>query len=124
MESENNFICDPQLSELKDKIKQVMIPLMIRVFELKLTTQLVNCPTSRLINKPEQPTDEIRLQLEQLKEDLKLLLLWVQSCQKQVDKTLAETEIKLFTIQKELCSSAINHTQKSSFIWHKNGTAK
>ena len=117
MENENPFICDPQLRELKAKIKKVMMPLMIRVFEYKLSIQMHNCPTSRLLNKPQEPSDEICRQLERLYEDLKLLNLWVASCQKQIEKALAETSIKQHHI-------AITHSQKSSSIWQKNWAVK
>lgn len=117
MENENPFICDPQLRELKAKIKKVMMPLMIRVFEHKLSIQMFNCPTSRLLNKPQEPSVEICQQLEGLYEDLKMLNLWVLSCQKQIEKALAETSIKQHQI-------AVTHSQKPSSLWIKNWVAK
>lgn len=83
---------DANLGQLREQIKKVMIPLLIRIFELKLAAQQAKSPSSRL-NKPSQETSkEIREQLLNLEEDIKLLHLWCQSCQKQIEKAISETD--------------------------------
>lgn len=82
-------LIDPSLSDLRNQIKNTMMPLLITVFELKNGSQML--PPSRLYNRAEVPLDEIREQLENLGKDLNLLSLWVQGAQRQVEKALQET---------------------------------
>lgn len=81
---------DPKLSQLRGKIKKVMIPLLIRIFELKLAAQQANTPPSRLQKKQDESVEDILSQLKNLEEELKLLQLWCHSCQKQVERALGE----------------------------------
>jgi hypothetical protein len=83
---------DPNLSQLRAQIKKVMIPLLIKIFELKLAAQQAKTPPSRLQKKQEESGEEIRAQLESLEQDLKVLHLWCISCQKQIEKALKETD--------------------------------
>ncbi len=87
---------DGDFKELREQIKRIMIPKLIRVFELKLAAQQAATPPSRLTGlRPDaNKLLEIRLELDKLGEDLKLLHLWCESCQKQVAK--ASEEVKLY----------------------------
>lgn len=81
---------DADLSQLRDQIKKIMIPLLIRVFELKLAAQQASAPPSRITGqRPDRDKlQEIEAELSSLKDDLKLLRLWVTSCENQVQKAL------------------------------------
>jgi hypothetical protein len=83
---------DADLSQLREQIKKIMIPKLIRVFELKLAAQQASMPPSRLLgSRPDAPKiDEILAELSSLQEDLKVLQLWTESCCKQVNKALEE----------------------------------
>lgn len=81
---------DPNLRQLRIQIKKVMIPLLIRIFELKLAAQQAHTPPSRLQKKQDESVDETLTHLKNLEEDLKLLQLWCHSCQKQVERALGE----------------------------------
>ncbi len=83
---------DGDFKELREQIKRIMIPKMIRVFELKLAAQQAATPPSRITGlRPDgEKLLEIRAELEKLSEDLKLLRLWCESCQKQVAKASDE----------------------------------
>lgn len=84
---------DSGLGQLREQIKSTMIPLLIKVFHLKLEAQQASSPPSRLQSKPTTlKTEEIVSQLEKLDEDLKLLQLWCQSCRNQVQKVLSEAQ--------------------------------
>lgn len=81
---------DPNIGQLRTQIKKVMIPLLIRIFELKFAVQQANTPPSRLQKQQTESVDEILIQLKSLEEDLKLLQLWCGSCQRQVERALNE----------------------------------
>ncbi|MES2345084.1 MAG: hypothetical protein V4494_04005 [Chlamydiota bacterium] len=81
---------DPNLGQLRAQIKKVMIPLLIRIFELKLAAQQANTPPSRLQKKHNEPVEDILSHLKNLEEELRLLQLWCHSCQKQVERALGE----------------------------------
>ena len=81
---------DPDIGHLRAQIKKVMIPLLIRIFELKLAAQQGKNPPSRLQKKQHESVEEIHSQLKTLEEELKLLQLWCHSCQKQIDRALGE----------------------------------
>lgn len=114
--SKLSTISDANLSELKNQIKKVMIPLLIKIFELKLAAQQSNIP-SRLLKKTTESPAEIRAKLQQLGEDLQLLHLWVISCKNQIEKALNETETKQPKLEKErVQSSKPEETPTSSFL--------
>jgi hypothetical protein len=84
---------DPGLRQLKGQIKSVMIPLLIKVFQLRLEVQQATSPPSRLeSSKPKPSLEELTKQLNHLNADLKLLHIWNQSCQTQIQKVLNEAE--------------------------------
>lgn len=89
-------ISDPGLAMLREQVKNIMIPLLIKVFHIKLEAQQASSPPSRLQSKqPENKVQELVLQLEKLDEDLKLMIGWCQSCRNQVGKVLAEVNTEL-----------------------------
>ncbi len=83
---------DADLRQLREQIKKIMIPKLIRVFELKLAAQQASMPPSRLLgNRPDEAKiDEILAELNSLQDDVHLLQLWCDSCQKQVGKAIEE----------------------------------
>lgn len=84
---------DPGLSQLQGQIKNVMIPLLIKIFQLRLEVQQTTSPPCRLqSSKPKMTLEELISQLNRLDEDLKLLHIWNQSCQKQIEKVLREAK--------------------------------
>ncbi|MBS3903395.1 MAG: hypothetical protein KGZ30_03435 [Anaplasmataceae bacterium] len=91
---------DADLSQLREQIKRIMIPKLIRVFELKLAAQQAVTPPSRLTShRPDSgKLLEIQEELSKLSEDLKLLRLWVDSCQNQVSKAMDQVQTAMKTI--------------------------
>lgn len=88
---------DPSLNQLRDHIKKVMIPLLIKSFQLKLElSQSISLPSRLHLAKQKHSSEEIVQQLQQLDKDLQVLVLWCQSCRKQVEKALIlpEEEMK------------------------------
>ncbi|MES2122015.1 MAG: hypothetical protein V4492_04465, partial [Chlamydiota bacterium] len=86
-------IREPALNQLRDQIKKVMIPLLIKTFQLKLElSQSISLPSRLQKNKSQQSLDEITEQLNQLDKDLNVLMLWCQSSRGQITKALAPEE--------------------------------
>jgi hypothetical protein len=84
-------LADPGLAMLRETVKNVMIPLLIKVFHVKLEVQQASSPPSRLQNKqPEHKVDDLIGQLSKLDEDLQLMIGWCQSCRNQVQKVITE----------------------------------
>ncbi len=86
-------ITDTSLAQIREQIKNVMIPLLIKVFHLKLEAQQATSPPSRLHKKePHAQLEDVIGHLQRLDEDLKQLGLWSQSCRSQIHKVLNEIE--------------------------------
>ncbi len=84
---------EPSLSQLRDQIKKVMIPLLIKTFQFKLElSQSLSLPSRLHSQKNQRSPEEILEQLKTLDNDLKVLLLWCQSCRSQIQKALSVTE--------------------------------
>lgn len=82
---------DQGLSLLREQTKNVMIPLLIKVFQIRLEGQQIAEPPSRLFSsKPKASLNELLEQLTHLDEDLKLQYLWIESTRTQIDKITAE----------------------------------
>ncbi len=82
-------IVDPSLGGLRDHIKKIMIPMLIRIFQLKLElSQSISLP-SRLQRMDKDSPDTTLNEIKKLDEDLKLLILWCQSCRNQIGKALS-----------------------------------
>lgn len=85
-------IDDPNLANLREAIKNAMIPLLIKVFELKLAAQQAKTPPTRLQKAPKESLEDIQQQLSPLLKDLHLLQMWCESSQKQVSKAIKEID--------------------------------
>jgi hypothetical protein len=82
---------DNGLQQLQGQIKNVMIPLLIKIFQLRLEVQQATSPPSRLQNaQPKASLEELIEQLSELSQDLKILQSWNQSCQMHIEKILQE----------------------------------
>lgn len=80
---------DPSLIQLRDQIKKVMIPLLIKTFQFKLElNQSLSLPSRLHSQKNQSSPEEIIEQLKTLDNDLKVLFLWCQSCRTQIQKAL------------------------------------
>ena len=91
--SQVGSIAEPSLSGLRDQIKKIMIPMLIKIFQLKVDlSQSVSVPSRLQNSKKTQSTEEILDHLKRLDEDLNLLILWCQSCRNQVGKALSAPE--------------------------------
>ncbi len=82
--SQMGSIQEPALNQLRDQIKNVMLPLLIKTFQRKLE--------SSFSSQQERPIDEAQEQLKILDQDLKNLLLWCQNCRGQIHKALSLSE--------------------------------
>jgi|SRR5579871_3610067 len=86
-------LSDPSLNQLRDQIKKVMIPLLIKTFQYKLElSQSLSLPSRLQHQKYKRSPEEIVEQLKTLDNDLKVLLLWCQSCRSQIQKALSVPE--------------------------------
>ena len=84
-------IADPGLANLRETVKNVMIPLLIKVFHVKLEVQQASSPPSRLQSKqPEEKVQDLIAQLTKLDDDLKLIMGWCHSCRNQIQKVITE----------------------------------
>lgn len=84
---------DPSLIQLRDQIKRVMIPLLIKTFQFKLElNQALSLPSRLHSQKNQRSPEEIIEQLKILDNDLKMLFLWCQSCRSQIQKALMVPE--------------------------------
>lgn len=84
---------DPSLIQLRDQIKKVMIPLLIKTFQFKLElSQSLSLPSRLQTQKNNRTPEEIVEQLKTLDNDLKVLFLWCQSCRSQIQKALSVPE--------------------------------
>lgn len=79
-------ITDASLNSLRDQIKNVMIPLLIKIFQLKLELNQAMSLPSRLQTKSNGSPAELLAELTQLDEDLKSLELWCESARNQIAK--------------------------------------
>ncbi len=100
MQSDSD-LSDPLLRELRGTINKTMIPLLIKIFELKLAMQQAHHPPSRLHKKAQQTPEEIAAELISLRKDLRLLSLWVEGADKQIERALSTAEEKQPVLDKE-----------------------
>jgi hypothetical protein len=86
-------LSDPSLNQLRDQIKKVMIPLLIKTFQFKLElSQSLSLPSRLQSQKNQRTPEEIIEHLKTLDNDLKVLLLWCQSCRSQIQKAFCVPE--------------------------------
>jgi len=107
---------EPSLSQLRDHIKKTMIPLLIKSFQLKLElSQAISLPSRLQPVKQKQSSEEIVLQLRQLDKDLQVLILWCQSCRKQVEKAMVLPEEEMKSIVSSSAASPSHPGVSKSF---------
>jgi hypothetical protein len=84
---------DSGLKTLREQVKNVMIPLLINIFQMKLRAQEMSRPPSRLQSKePKIKMDELRSQLTLLDDDLKMTMGWLESARHQISKVMDEMD--------------------------------
>lgn len=83
-----------------------MVPLLISIFEMKLAAQQARTPPSRLEKQAPHSIEEIQNRLLQLQADLKLLNLWAESAEKQIERALRECEQNPPQLEKERIQSS------------------
>jgi hypothetical protein len=114
--SQAGTIDDLSLTQLRDHIKKVMIPLLIKSFQLKLELSQATSLPSRLQSLKHKPSsEEIIEQLKQLDKDLQVLMLWCQSCRNQIQKAIVLPEEESKTILTPGSSSTSNPAVSKSF---------
>jgi hypothetical protein len=112
--SQAGAIDDLSLNQLRDHIKKVMIPLLIKSFQLKLElSQAISLPSRLQPVKQKQSFEEIIAQLKQLDKDLQVLLLWCQSCRNQIQKALVLPEEEMKSVLASTPSHANPAVSKS-----------
>jgi hypothetical protein len=79
------------LNELREKIKETFLPLLIHVFQLKQAKQ-EGGSFSNLEQTKTFSEEEISQKLRMLHEDLKQLSIWTTSCLSQIEKALDTRE--------------------------------
>ena len=133
--AQTGALSDPSLSQLRDQIKKVMIPLLIKTFQFKLElTQSLSAPSRLQSQKSQRSPEEIVEHLKTLDNDLKVLLLWCQSCRSQIQKALtspwdeqkSSVTTATPTSSHEAVSKSFNEavTAHSSFFQHQNDSEK
>jgi hypothetical protein len=86
---------DSGLKTLREQVKNVMIPLLIHVFQMKLQAQQMASPPSRLQAKaPMDKAEDLREQLTALDDDLKMTMEWLYSARNHIEKILIDMESK------------------------------
>jgi hypothetical protein len=107
---------ESSLNQLRDHIKKVMIPLLIKSFQLKLElSQAISLPSRLQPLKQKQSTEEIVGLLRQLDKDLQVLLLWCQSCRNQIQKAIVLPEEETKTVLTPSSASVSNPAVSKSF---------
>lgn len=84
--SHAGIIHDPSLSQLREQIKKVMIPLLIKIFQTQLDLSY------RAHTKDAVAKENSVEQLKTLDNDLKVLLQWCQSSRQHIQKALSMSE--------------------------------
>ncbi len=82
------------LSELRQKIKEVMLPLLIQIFHLRNAKQ--DQIPSRLTLEPDGKGEEATQQLLLLQQEITQLSHWCTSCLAQIERALSEDGTKAF----------------------------
>lgn len=113
--SQLGSISDPSLNTIRDQIKKVMIPMLIKIFQLKLElSQSISLP-SRLQPKSKESPENISSQLKNLDEDLKLLSLWCESSRNQIAKALKVSEEEQKSTTQAIADSSAHPAVSKSF---------
>lgn len=104
---------DPSLSQLKEQIKNIMLPLLLKIFQLKIhVNQEIIIDTQTSTGDDEESSIQ---KLKLLDNDLKMLIRWCQTCIKQMQEVMnLNRENSRF---KTLYTDPQNHFNKC--WWHK-----
>lgn len=114
--SQAGSIDDLSLNQLRDHIKKVMIPLLIKSFQLKLElSQAISLPSRLQPIKQKHSSEEIIAQLKQLDKDLQVLMLWCQSCRNQIQKAIVLPEEEVKSVSASSPSSISDSAVSKSF---------
>jgi len=109
-------ISDPGLAMLREQVKNIMIPLLIKVFHIKLELQQASSPPSRFQTKqPQDKVKELLDQIHKLDDDLQLMIGWCQSCKNQVQKVLQEVQEESKPASQIHSASSANPAVQKSF---------
>lgn len=74
---------DSSLNQLREQIKNVMLPLLLKVFQLK-----IHLSKEIMLGTKESDGESIIHKLKLLDKDLKTLMMWCQACIKQIQEAL------------------------------------
>lgn len=86
--SQLGSIQEASLAQLREQIKKVMIPLLIKTFQCQLDLISFSQEDSSSEDVQDTPLKEAYAQLRTLDHDLKNLQLWCQSCRSQIQRAL------------------------------------
>lgn len=111
--SQIGTIQDPSLTQLREQIKNVMLPLLLKVFQLKIHVNKETTIDTQINTEDNEESNIQKLKL--LDKDIKTLMLWCQTCIKQMQEaTNIDPENSRF---KKLSPDPQNHFNKR--WWHK-----
>ena len=109
-------INDPGILQLREQTKNVMIPLLIKVFQMRLEAQQLSAPPSRLtVTKSNSSLEDLAKKLTTLNEDLKKQELWIQSSRVQIEKVLSELKEPTHSLEAHIKTVSENPAIGNSF---------
>ena len=109
-------ISDPGILQLREQTKNVMIPLLIKVFQIRLEAQQLSAPPSRLTTtKSNSSLEDLSQKLTLLNEDLEKQELWIQSSRVQIEKVLSELKTPSHSLEGHVKSVSENPAIGKSF---------
>lgn len=76
---------DPSLTQLREQIKNIMLPLLLKIFQLKIhINKEIMLDTPSITSDGESTIHKLKL----LDKDIKTLMMWCQACVKQIQEAL------------------------------------
>ena len=112
-------IINPELSQLREQTKSVMVPILIKAFQLKSEAGELAEPPTRLYSvKTKGSIKDVISELTSLEEDLKLQQLWIESSRLQIGKILTEIQEEPDSNQ-DIKKPSTNPTPKNKPWWKK-----
>ncbi|KAG6559521.1 hypothetical protein RHABOEDO_000610 [Candidatus Rhabdochlamydia oedothoracis] len=111
--SQIGIMQDPSLTQLREQIKNVMLPLLLKVFQLKIHINKEIALNASPIT--EGDGESIIHKLKLLDKDIKTLMMWCQACIEQIQEALnIDPQNSRF---KQLHSDFLDSSNKR--WWHK-----
>ena len=107
--SQAGSIQDSSLSDLRDQIKQVMLPLLIKTFQSKLESTFTQ----------DGSQGEVQEQLRMLDIDLQHLLHWCNNCRSQIHDALSASGPQKPLHAKSFTEALREHSFAASKAWWK-----